>query len=186
MLRTRLVSFSFVISLGFLLLVSLVINSLVEGLMERLQAIFPAVTVILLYIINLLITFLIISLLFATIFKVLPDAIIHWKDVAAGAFFTAFLFMIGKFGITLYLRKTDVGSAYGTAGSLVILLLWVYYSSIILYFGAEFTKAYAVKFGSKIVPNEYAVTIQIIKVETGKDSVQENEAEIKAIEEKQG
>jgi len=182
MLRTRLLSFSLVISLGFLLLVSLVINSLLEGLMDRIELLFPDLKVVVLYIINLLITLLVITSLFAIIFKVLPDAVIKWRDVIAGAIFTAILFMIGKFGITLYIRTSDVGSTYGTAGSLVILLLWVYYSSIILYFGAEFTKAWAVKFGSTIIPNEYAVTVHLVKVETGKGSIQENEEQVKQTE----
>ncbi len=182
MLKNRLLSFSLVVSLGFLLLVSLVINSLVEGLMDRLQIIFPQITVILLYIVNLVLTLLITSSLFAIIFKVLPDAIILWKDVAVGAIFTAILFMIGKFGITLYIGSSDIGSAYGTAGSLVILLLWVYYSSIILYFGAEFTKAYSVKFGSEIMPDKYAVIVQTVQVESKKRSVQENERDTERTE----
>jgi membrane protein len=182
MLKNRLLSFSLVVSLGFLLLVSLVINSLVEGLMDRLQIIFPQITVVLLYIVNLVLTLLITSSLFAIIFKVLPDAIIRWKDVAVGAIFTAILFMIGKFGITFYIGSSDIGSAYGTAGSLVILLLWVYYSSIILYFGAEFTKAYSVKFGSEILPDKYAVIVQTVQVESKKRSVQENERDIERTE----
>jgi membrane protein len=134
--------------------------------------------------VNLLITLLVVSFLFAIIFRVLPDAIIAWSDVAVGAVFTAVLFMIGKFGITLYINKSNVGNAYGASGSLVILLLWVYYSSIILYFGAEFTKAYAVKYGSEIKPDEYAVTVQVIKVEKGKNSIQQNEKETEEIDAK--
>jgi membrane protein len=83
--------------------------------------------------------------------------------------------MLGKLGISFYISKSDVGSTYGTAGSLVVLLLWIYYSSLILYFGAEFTKAYAVKFGSNIYPNPYAVTTKTVEVETGKHSVQAKE-----------
>ncbi len=179
MLRTRVQSFSLVIGLGFLMMVSLIINGVAEGLMDRLQQIFPTITVIVAYVINLAITLVLISFLFAIIFRVLPDAIIHWKDVSMGAIFTAILFMIGKFCITLYIRKSNIGSAYGTAGSLVILLLWVYYSAIILYFGAEFTKCYAIRYGSEIVPNQYAVTVQMMKVETGKRSIQENEKDTK-------
>ncbi len=177
MLMNRLWSFSIVVSLGFLLLVSLIINGLLEGFMGKLQEIFPHIAVYMVYIVNLLITLLVVSFLFAIIFRVLPDAVIAWSDVAVGAIFTAVLFMIGKFGITLYINNSNMGSAYGTSGSLVILLVWVYYSSIILYFGAEFTKAYAVKYGSEIKPNDYAVTVQVIKVERGKNSVQQNEKE---------
>jgi membrane protein len=180
MILTRLLSFALIATLGFLLLVSLVINILIEGLMNRLQDYFPGGSVVIIYILNLVFTFLVISFLFAIIFKVLPDAIIRWKDVAAGAIFTAALFMLGKFLITFYIGKSDVGTTYGTAGSLVVLLLWVYYSTIILYFGAEFTKTYATKFGSEIRPNEFAVTVQTIQVESKKQSVQENEADLDA------
>jgi membrane protein len=180
MLLNRLLSFAIIATLGFLLLVSLIINIVIESLMDRLQDYFPGGSVIMLYAINLLFTFIVISLLFATIFKVLPDAVIRWKDVAVGAIFTAALFMIGKFLITFYIGRSDVGSTYGTAGSLVVLLLWVYYSTIILYFGAEFTKAYATKYGSEIRPNDYAVLIQTVQMESRKTSVQQNESEIDA------
>ena len=182
MLINRLRSFSLVISLGFILLVSLAFNTLVEGFMDRLQELFPRRSVIIIYIVNLLLTLLIISTLFAIIFKVLPDAIIRWRDVAVGAFFTALLFMIGKFGITFYINNSDVGSTYGAAGSLAVLFVWVYFSSMILYFGAEFTKAYAVKYGAEIRPDEYAVIIQTVQVESKKSSVQENEEDTEKTE----
>src|SRR5207302_2614578 len=136
---------------------------------------FPDVTVVVFYIINLIITFIVITTLFGVIFRVLPDARIKWKDVMAGAIATAVLFMIGKFGISMYISKSNVGTTYGAAGSFVILILWIYYSSIILYFGAEFTKAYAIKYGSEIRPNDYAVTAQQVEVETGKNSVQQSQ-----------
>jgi membrane protein len=177
MITNRLRSFSLVISLGFLLLVSLILNSVIEALMGALKREFPEVTVVLLYVINLAITLFITSILFGIIFKVLPDAVIKWSDVAVGAVFTAILFMVGKFGITFYIGSSNIGTTYGTAGSLVVLLLWVYYSSMILYFGAEFTKAYAVKFGNKIRPNAYATTYQQVNIESNKDSIQENEIE---------
>jgi membrane protein len=175
MLQNRFLSFSVIISLGFLLLVSLGITTIIDSFSERLKASFPDVTVVVFYIINLLITFLVTSSIFAVIFKVLPDAEIKWKDVIAGAITTSIFFMLGKFGISLYISKTDIGSTYGTAGSLVVLLVWVYYSSIILYFGAEFTKAYAMKYGSEIHPNHYAVTTKMVEVETGGQSVQKTE-----------
>jgi membrane protein len=118
------------------------------------------------------------------IFKVLPDARIRWKDIMAGAVTTAIFFMLGKFGISFYISKTNVGSTYGTAGSLVILLVWVYYSSIILYFGAEFTKAYAIKYGAEIYPNDYAVTMKEIEVETGKQTIQQKENTEHVVKEK--
>lgn len=177
MLQNRFLSFSVIASLGFLLLVSLGVTALIEGLSARLQAAYPDITVTIFYIINLLVTFIVVSLIFAVIFKVLPDADIKYKDVLAGAIATTLLFMLGKFAISFYISKSNVGSTYGTAGSLVIILLWVYYSSIILYFGAEFTKAYAVKYGSEIHPNKYAVTTKEVEVETGNQSIQQKEKE---------
>lgn len=175
MLQNRFLSFSVIISLGFLLLVSLGVSSIIDGFSERLKSHFPDVTVVVFYIINIAITLIVTTLIFGVIFKVLPDAKIKWKDVIAGAIATALLFMLGKFGISFYISKSNVGSTYGTAGSLVVLLLWVYYSSLILYFGAEFTKAYAVKYGSEIHPNHYAVTTKMVEVETGNKSIQEKE-----------
>lgn len=175
MLVNRLLSFSVVIGLGFVLMVSLVINGAIEYLMDRLSARFPDLAVIVVYILNLLITFIVISSLFAIIFKVLPDAIIKWKDVMIGAMATAVLFMIGKFGITFYITSANVGGTYGAAGSLVALLLWVYYSSVILYFGAEFTKMYAAEYGSNIHPNHYAVWVKNVEVEEESGSLKQQE-----------
>ena len=175
MLKNRLLSFSIVTGLAFLLLVSLIINALMERFMNKLPEMFPHVSVVVVYVFNLLLTLLVVAMLFAIIFKVLPDAVIKWKDVAVGALFTAILFMAGKFCITFYISKGNLGSTYGAAGSLVVLLLWIYYSATILYFGAEFTKAYAIKYGSEIKPNDYAVTIQVVNVESSESSVQQNE-----------
>jgi membrane protein len=174
-LLSRLLSFSLVVGLGFLLLVSLIINALVEGFMDQLREHFPHTAIMLFYAVNLALTFIIIWFLFAIIYKVLPDAVIRWKDVAAGAFFTTFMFMLGKFVISFYIGRANIGSAYGTAGSLVVLLLWIYYSAIILYLGAEFTKFYALQFGTEIRPSSYAVTYQLIHAESGKSTIQENE-----------
>lgn len=184
MLRNRFLSFSVIASLGFLLLVSLGVSAIIEALMHSFQVRFPGVAVVVVYIINLLLTLSITTLIFGVIFKVLPDARIKWKDVIAGAITTAILFMLGKFGISFYISKANVGSTYGTAGSLVILLLWVYYSAIILYFGAEFTKAYAVKYGSSIHPNDYAVTTKQVEVEMGKQTIQDKENSEHVITEK--
>jgi membrane protein len=95
--------------------------------------------------------------------------------VAAGALFASVLFMIGKFCITFYITTSDIGSTYGSAGSLVILLLWIFYSANILYFGAEVSKAYALKYGAEIKPRDYAVTIRVVEVESNKSTVQQNE-----------
>ena len=180
-LKTRLLSFGVIASLGFLLLVSLSISGLIEALSSRLKTHFPQITVVALYIINLVITFGIISFLFSVIFRVLPDAKIKWKDVLSGAIATAVLFMIGKFGISFYISKAKIGSTYGAAGSLVVLLVWIYYSSVILYFGAEFTKAFAIKFGAPIRPNDYAVVTKTIEIDDGKKSLQQSDKETKEI-----
>lgn len=155
----RLLSFSLIVSLGFLLLVSLVVSALLGLLSDRLTHYFPDTTVYIFYVLNLVIIFVIISVLFAIIFKVLPDGKIKWKDAFIGAGFTAILFMIGKAGIGYYLGKSNLGATYGTAASVIIILTWVYYTSIILYFGAEFTKVHALEYGGGIVPDETAVFI---------------------------
>lgn len=174
MLQNRFLSFSVIISLGFILLVSLGITALIDGFGNKLKNNYPDVSVVIFYIINQLITLAVISTIFGVIFKVLPDAIIKWRDVALGAVVTALLFMLGKFGISFYIGQSNVGSTYGAAGSLIVVLLWTYYSSIILYFGAEFTKAYAVAYGSEIRPSHYAVTTKEVEIETGNKSVQDN------------
>jgi membrane protein len=174
-LKNRFLSFSVIIGLAFLLLVSLTLSTLIDGFSDALKAHFPQITVVFLYIINTLITLIVTALIFGAIFKVLPDAKIRWKDVLTGAITTAVLFMLAKFGISFYISKSNVGTTYGAAGSLVILLFWVYFSAMILYFGAEFTKAYAVEFGAEIRPDDYAVTTKIVEVEVGKKSIQEKE-----------
>jgi membrane protein len=169
-IRTRFLSFSIVISLGFLLLVSLAVTTIVEGLSGRLKSHFPDVTVIVFYILNLVISFLVITVLFLLIFKVLPDAKTKFKDVLPGAIASSVLFMIGKFGISFYIGTSKIGTTYGAAGSLVILLLWVYYSAIILYLGAEFAMAWSAHKGSSLQPNDYAVSLKKVEIETDKDN----------------
>lgn len=175
LIKNRFLSFSVILGLGFLLLVSLAISTLIDSFSNSLKAHFPDVAVIIFYSINLIITLIITTLIFGAIFKVLPDAKIKWKDVLAGAVTTAIFFMLAKFGISFYISKSNVGSTYGAAGALVILLLWVYFSAMILYFGAEFTKAYAVEFGSDIYPDNYAVTTKTVEVETGNKTIQQKE-----------
>ena len=178
MIQNRMLSFSVIVSLGFLLLVSLCVTAFIDGFSKGLAHMFPQVAVVIFYVFNQLITFAVISLIFGVIFKVLPDAAIRSRDVLGGAIITALLFMAGKVAISFYISKSNIGGIYGAAGSLIVLLVWVYYSSLILYFGAEFTKAYAIKYGSPIHPNKYAVTTKEIEVETGKDTVQQKEAKL--------
>ncbi len=163
--RNRLVSFSMIVVIGFLMLVSLMLNATVELFNNKLQDIFPQMSVYLFYTINLALLFVIITFLFAVIFKTLPDGKVSWKDALIGSTFTALLFMIGKSAIGFYLGSSKIATTYGAAGSLIIILLWVYYSALILYFGAEFTKVYAFTFGSKIIPNDYAVYVEKKEVE---------------------
>lgn len=158
-LKNRLLSFSLVIGIGFLMMVTLTINTLTTALTDRLQQIFDDVAVIFFQVFNVVILYVIITCLFAIIYKVLPDAKIRWKDAMVGAGFTGFLFLIGKFLIGFYLGNSDISSTYGAAASIIIILSWVYYTAIILYFGAEFTKVYALNMGGGIEPYQTAVFI---------------------------
>ncbi len=181
LIKIRLLSFGVIGSLGFLLLVSLGISALVESLNDRLKIQFPDVALVFFYVLNLVISFAVTTSLFAVIFKVLPDAKVKWSDVIAGSVATALLFMLGKLAISYYISKTNIGSTYGAAGSLVVLMVWVYYSSMILYFGAEFTKAYAVNFGKSIYPNKYAIVATTVEVEQGKKTIQQAEKQSEQI-----
>ncbi len=175
--KSRILSFGVIGSLGFLLLVTLGVSTLIDGFSERLIQHFSNVAVVFIYIFNLLLTLFIVTILFAVIFKVLPDAEIQWKQVSIASIVTAVLFVMGKFLISIYISKTNVGSTFGAAGSLVILLVWVYYSSIILYLGAEFAKEWALAFGSPIMPSKYAETIQTVEVASKGETLQEAEKE---------
>ena len=168
MLLNRLISFSLIVSLGFLLMVSLIVDTLVTALSDVIWKKFPQVGVYFLKVFDNVLTFCIITALFSIIFKVLPDAKIRWKDVFIGAIVTSLLFMLGKFAIGFYLGNSNLTSPYGAAGSIIVIMTWVYYSAVILYLGAEFTKVYALKFGHRIQPNEYAVFIESHEVEVGK------------------
>lgn len=147
-------------------MVSLLVNSIMDILYDRLQRLLHIneASVIVLYALNMLLIFVVITALFTVIFKVLPDAHIKLKDALLGASFTAVLFILGKFLIGLYIGKSNLGVTYGTAASIIIILVWVYYTSIILYLGAEFTKTYAKLKGGGIKPNPQAV--YIIKTES--------------------
>jgi membrane protein len=178
LIMNRLLSFSMIITLGFILLVSLLLNGVMDVLLNNLMEKFPHLTVILVYILNLVLTFIISTFIFAAIFKVLPDARVKWKHVWIGAVVTTVLFMIGKFFISYYLAHSRMTSAYGAAGSIILILLWVYYSAMILYFGAAFTHVYAAHTGFRIYPNNYAVWVQQIEVESEKSIRQQPEHKI--------
>lgn len=147
----RFLSFTMILGIGFMLLVSLVISAGISATEEVVASVLPFHELIL-QLINLVISIGVITVFFALVFKILPDAEIAWRDVWVGAFVTAVLFSLGKTLIGVYLGSSAITSSFGAAGSLVLLLVWIYYSAQILFFGAEFTQVYANKFGSKIVP----------------------------------
>ncbi len=154
-LRDRFLSFSMVLFIGFLLMVTLLLSAFLSGIGKYLADLLPMSSLVL-QAINFAISLGVTSFLFALIFKVLPDAYIRWRDVWVGAAVTALLFSLGRFLIGLYLGRSSISSAYGAAGSLVVLLLWIYYSAQILFLGAEFTQVYARKFGQEITPKPNA------------------------------
>lgn len=160
LLFNRMLSFSMVLVLGFVLMVSLMLNALLKTFLDKLNNQLPDQLLEIMIYLDQVLMFITVMILFASIFKVLPDAKIKWRDVLAGAFVTALLFMGGKFLISMYLENNATISAYGATGSIIVLLMWVYYSAIILYFGAEFTQVYAKFRGRRIEPNRYAVFVE--------------------------
>jgi len=163
-LRTRFLSFAMVAGICFLLLVSLAIEALLKGFSHYVQSVLPGGIVIALTI-YVVFDFAVVVLLFAMIFKFLPDVEIQWRDVWIGAVMTAILFGVGKWVLGFYLGSGAAGSAYGAASSLITLLLWVYYSSQILLFGAEFTQVYAARSGRELKPSQYAVRVETKEIE---------------------
>lgn len=164
-LRIRFLSFAMVAGICFLLLVTLTIEAVLKALSDYLQALLPGGAG-LAFGVYLVVDLALVVVLFAGMFKYLPDVEVRWRDVWVGSVMTALLFWAGKWALGLYLGSGAAGSAYGAASSLVTLLLWVYYSSQILLFGAEFTQVYANRFGSGIKPSEHAVAIRATEVET--------------------
>ena len=156
-IRTRLFSFGLILSVGFLLLISLTITTIIAVMGDWVMNHWPNIVLIIFYVLNFIISFGVVMLLFALLFKILPDAKIKWKHLWWGSILTAFLFILGKTAIGFYLSKTNPGSAYGAAGSIVLILLWVSYSSMIFFYGAEFTRAYADYFSGKVSATDVAV-----------------------------
>jgi membrane protein len=154
-IRKRFISFAMVLGVGFLLLVSLAISAFISGLTQFMGSLHETVALIA-HLLDVVISFALVTLLFAMIYKFLPDVEIHWKDVWIGAALTSILFTTGKFLIGFYLGNSGVTSVYGAAGSLITVLLWVYYSALIFFLGAEFTQVYATQYGSGVVPAENA------------------------------
>jgi len=163
-IMTRIFSFGLIISIAFLLLVSLVITSVLAAFGTWIELHWSDSWMVLFQFTNFLISLLVITTLFALMFKILPDAKVRWKSVWIGAFVTALLFVLGKTGLGFYFGKANPASGYGAAGSIVLILLWTSYSSMIVFFGAEFTKAYSVYHFGQIVPAENAEEINSNKV----------------------
>lgn len=161
LIRTRLFSFGLILSVGFLLLISLTITTILSALSGWVMTQWPSFILFILYVLNFIISFIVVMLLFSLMFKILPDAKIKWKDIWLGSTLTAFLFILGKTAIGFYLSKTNPGSAYGAAGSIVLILLWVSYSSMIFFYGAEFTRAYADYFSGKVIATKVAVNTDV-------------------------
>lgn len=160
----RILSFSMVASIGFLLLVSLLADAFIVILLSYFSDIFDTATLKLASVINFLLTQATFVLVFGLMYKILPDAKVHWKDVWLGAFVTMVLFGLGKLLIGLYLGNADVGSYYGTAGSLVVILIWVYYSVVIFLFGAQLTYYIAENVGGHVTPINEAVKVRLIEI----------------------
>ena len=154
--RIRLFSFGLIITISFLLIVSLVISALLSAFGNWLSSQFSETFFVTFYVANIILTLIILTVLFALMFKFLPDAKIKWKHVWIGSIVTAFLFDIGKFGLGLYFGKLNPGDGYGAAGSIILIMLWVSYSSMIVFFGAEFIRAYADFISGRVVPKENA------------------------------
>ncbi|HZY81994.1 MAG TPA: YihY/virulence factor BrkB family protein [Cyclobacteriaceae bacterium] len=161
----RLVSLAMVISFGFVLLVSLVIDTVLVVFQNMLARVMEGITLYLVTAVNLVISLAFITLIFGLLFKVLPDARIKWRHVWVGSLVTTLLFTAGKYLIGFYLGNSSFNSAYGAAGSLVIILLWVYYSTVIFLFGAELTSVYAKAQGAAVQPYSNAVKVRLVEVE---------------------
>lgn len=179
-IKTRLLSFSMILVFAFILLVTFSITNFIASLSQRFMANYPDVAESLVKAVGMLINVGVTALIFTLIFKVLPDAKIKSKDVLVGAIVTTLLFLAGQWGISLYIGIAKVGTVYGAAAFLAVLVTWIYYSAIIIYIGAEFTEAWADKMGSRIYPSEFAVATKTIEVQEDDQPVQAvNKVEVK-------
>ena len=160
LIRDRLFSFGLILVVGFLLLVSLVLSAALSALSNWVSIHLSESLLILFGFLDIVVSMGIITILFAALFKFLPDVKIKWKDVWSGAFLTAILFVIAKFALGLYFGRSDLGSTYGAAGSIILIMLWVSYAGLILLFGAEFTQVHITRMGKKIKPTAVAVAIK--------------------------
>ncbi|MEO8068338.1 MAG: YihY/virulence factor BrkB family protein [Flavobacteriales bacterium] len=168
-LSTRLLSLALVACFGFLILVSLVLDAVMVAFGEQLALWFSDVTAVFVAVVNVLVSFGIITFLFALMFKMLPDARIQWRHVWSGAVITALLFTLGKYLIGLYIGYSGVGDTYGAAGAVVIILVWVYYSTVIVIFGAHYTHVYTREHGG-VTPSPHAATMKTDASSSGKSA----------------
>lgn len=165
-IKNRILSFSVILVFAFILLITFTITNIIGELSKNFMVNYPEVATSLVRIIGIIINIIITTIIFTLIFKILPDAKIKSRDVCIGAMVTTILLLIGQWGISFYIEMTNVGSVYGAAAFMIVFITWIYYSSIIIYLGAEFTKAWANEMGGKIVPDEYAVSTKIIEIHT--------------------
>lgn len=189
LLINRLLSISMILGLGFLLIVSLIINTLLVALSQQILGHFPELPLNMINIISFVVIFFVLSFLFSAIFKIMPDVQIKWRQVWPGAFVTTFLFLIGKLLINIYISTNNTITLYGAAGSVIILLVWIYFSALIFYFGAEFTKSYIEFHGKRIEPTlfaEYDYKQRWHQYISAKEKAEEDEkAKMKAEQEEQ-
>lgn len=178
LVRDRIFSFGLILAVGFLMLVSLVISAGLSALGSWASSYIPESLQVLFKTLDFIVSLGVVTLLFASIYKFLPDAKISWRDVWIGAFMTSILFVIAKFGLGLYFGKSDPGSTYGAAGSIILIMLWVSYAGMILLFGAEFTQVFANRYGKKVKPTDTAVSTKG-ENETGAIVNKKKEKEIK-------
>ena len=169
----RLVSFSLIISMGFIMVVSLLLSAVTLGISNKISENLGGIGQTMVMLLDTGLSLLLTTIVFATIFKVLPDARIKWKDVFIGSLITSILFMIGKVLIGIYVAQSNLATMFGAAGSIIIIMLWVYYSSATLYLGAVFTKIYAVNFGGKIFPSEYSTWVKVQEIPMAKPTLNE-------------
>ena len=178
-IKNRILSFSIILVFAFILLITFTISNVIGNLSERFMSNYPDVAQSLVKIIGMIINIGVTTFIFVLIFKMLPDARIKSKDVIVGALVTTILFLAGQWGISLYIGIANVGTVYGAAAFMAILITWIYYSAIIIYIGAEFTEAWANEMGSKIFPDKFAVATKIIEIQEDKPLETVNKIEVK-------
>jgi len=177
-IKNRLLSFSIILIFAFILLITFSITNIISNLGDRLLSNYPEITESLVKIIGLVLNIGVTAFIFVLMFKMLPDAKIKSKDVIVGALVTTLLFLVGQWGISLYIGMANVGTVYGAAAFMAILITWIYYSAIIIYIGAEFTEAWANEMGSRIFPDEFAVATKIIEIQEDRPLESVNKVEI--------